>query len=87
MLLKVAGDVSQLRQVAEPVDEAGNPRGEFLGVGVFKHEVIRRAAYRGIDGQILHRLHIQRDADNAGYFALDAPNDLGRRQVALVVGL
>ncbi len=44
-----------------------------------------RPADRGIDGQVLHRLHVERDADDAGHLLLDPPYVLGWGEAALVV--
>ena len=68
-------------------DQPRHPGGEFGGVGVFEHEMVLRAADRRIDGEILHRLHVERDADNAGRFAAQAPDDLRWRSGFAVVRL
>ena len=49
--------------------------------------MVGRAADGGVDRQILHRLHVERDADDAGNLLLQPPDDLGRSEVALVVRL
>ena len=87
LLLQVAGDVGDLRQLAELLHQPRHPGVEFGRVRVFKHEMVRSAADRGVDGQVLHRLHVKRDADDAGYFLLYAADDLRRRELSLVVRL
>jgi hypothetical protein len=65
LLLQIACNVGELRLLAQLLHEFWHPGLELGRVGVFEHEMIRRAADRCVDGQILHRLHVQRDAGDA----------------------
>ncbi len=58
VVLGVAGDVRELRQLAQPVEQLRRPGRELGGVGIFEHELVLGAADRGVDGQVLHRLQV-----------------------------
>ena len=49
--------------------------------------MIRRAADGRIDRQVLHRLHVERDAGDARDFALQPADDLAGGKIALVMRL
>ena len=77
LLLQVAGDVGELRQLARAARTSSrHPGVELGGIGVLEHELVGRAADRGVDGQVLHRLHVERDADDAGDLLLQPADDL-----------
>ena len=59
LILLVARNVLDLRQLLQAIDELGHPGVELVGVGVFEHELVLRAADGVVDGQILHRLHVE----------------------------
>jgi hypothetical protein len=71
------------------VDQLRRPGRELVGIGVLQRELVLGAADRGVDGQILHRLHVERDArDDAGRLALQAADhSLAMSSAALVVRL
>ena len=85
LLLQIAGDAGHLRQPVEASHQLRHPGGEFGRIGVFEHEIVRRAIDRRIDGQVLHRLHVERNAAHAGHFALQPLDDRAGAQLALVV--
>ena len=87
LLLLIAGDVGDLRQLAQALNQPRHPGVEFGRIGVLEDEMIGRFADRRIDRQILHRLHVEGNADDAGDLALQAANDLAGGEVALVVRL
>ena len=71
LVLLVAGDVAQLRQRLQLVDELAAPSRQFLGVRVFQAVLELRAADAVFDRQVLHRLHEQRDALDLGQLRLE----------------
>ena len=54
---------------------------------VLERELILGRADRGVDREVLNRLHEQRDARHARGLLLQPANDLARRRLALVVRL
>jgi hypothetical protein len=87
LLLQIAGDVGQLRQLVEPLYQSRHPDIEFGCVGVFEHEMVRRAADGRIDGQVLNRLHVERDAIDARNLVLQPANNLARGKIAIIMWL
>ncbi len=69
---KGAGDILDLRDLVEALQQLWHPGREFRRVRVFEHELVLRAADRCVDRQILHRLHVERDAGDLGDLALRA---------------
>ena len=61
-VLLVAGDVAQFRQGFSLAMNFGTHVGQFLRVGIFQRVLKLRAADAVFDGEILHRLHEERDA-------------------------
>ena len=62
-VLQVAGDVGELRQLPQPVDQLRHPRRRARRRSASStRELILRAADAVLDRQVLHRLHVQRDA-------------------------
>jgi hypothetical protein len=59
---EIARDVGELRQLAELVHELRGPFGKLGGIGVLQHELVLGLADRIVDREVLHRLHIERDA-------------------------
>ncbi len=57
------------------VHQLGHPRGEVGGVRILQHELVLRGADRGVDRQILHRLHEQGDAGHVARLVLQAADD------------
>ena len=79
----VAGDVTQLGQRFQLVDEARSPVSEFLGVHVFEAVLELRAADAIFDSQVLNRLEEKRDAIDLGEFGLQPADDIGGADFAL----
>ena len=52
---------------------------------VLEGELILRRADRGVDRQVLHRLHEQRDAGDVGGLLLQPADDFAHRRLALAV--
>ena len=79
-VLLVAGDVGELRQRAQRVDAAAATHVRKLGrVGVLERVLVLRAADAVLDGQVLHRLHVERDAVDVGEPRLQPADDLASR--------
>jgi hypothetical protein len=76
LLLHVARDVRELRQLFELLHELGYFRQEIVVVGTFDDELVLRAADRGIDRDVLQRLHVQGDAEHIGGLLLQSADDL-----------
>ena len=49
----------------------------MFGVGIFETVLVLCAADAVLDGQVLHRLHVERDAIDLGEHRLQAADDLG----------
>ena len=60
-VLLVARHVAQLRESPEPLDEPRGPLGELPRVRVLEGILVLRAAHAILDGQVLHRLHVEGD--------------------------
>jgi hypothetical protein len=60
---------------------------EVLHIHRFDGELILRAADPVLDGQVLHRLHVQRDSVDLRQLRLQSPDDVARARVALGLGL
>ncbi len=83
-VLPVAADVGELRQRFQFSDQLRHPGAERVQRVGLQGELVLRAADRGVDGQILHRLQVEL---HAGHFArrlLQALNDGLDAVVALI---
>ena len=87
LLLQVAGDVRELGERSQFLHERRNPGREIIVVRALHHELVLRAAHRRIDGDVLQRLHVERDADHARGLAREPADDLARARAARAVGL
>ncbi len=76
--LLVGGHVAELRQRLHFRDELRRPLVQFVGIRVFERVLILRAAHAVFHRQILHRLHVQRDAFDLRQFRLQAPDHVAR---------
>ena len=74
----VAADLEALRQSLERLKQCGSPSLKFLRIRVFERVLILRPADPILHREVLHRLHIERDAFRSGKAALQAPNDFRR---------
>ena len=61
LVLLVAADIPQFGLGLRALDHLGRPELQFLGVGVFQRVLELGAADPGVNGEILHRLHEERD--------------------------
>ena len=68
LVLLVGGHVAQFRQRLQLGHQLSRPRRQFFGVGVFQAELVLRPADAVFHRQVLHRLHVQRDAFDARRF-------------------
>ena len=66
LILLVAADVAQFGQGLQRLDEPGRPPAQLLRIRVFQRVLILRAADAIFHREILHRLHEQCDAIDAG---------------------
>ena len=84
----VAGsDILDLRDLLQSLQQPRHPDREFVRIGILQRELVLTAADRGVDRQILHRLHVQRNAGDAGDLAVDATDDLAGGGGSLVARL
>ena len=74
--LLIGRNVGEFGTLAHFCEQARRPRGEFVWIGIFNRVLILRAAHARIDGQILHRLQINRDARDQLQLWLQARDDL-----------
>ena len=57
--LLIGGYVLQLGQLLELGDKLAGPLLQFVGVGIFQRVLILGAADAIVDGDVLHRLHVE----------------------------
>ena len=76
LVLLVGGDVAQLGQRLQLLDQPRRPLRQLLRVGVFEAVLVLRAADAVFHRQVLHRLHVERDALDLGQLGLQAPDDV-----------
>ena len=84
---EIAGHVLELRHRAHTVHEARNPGRKRGLVRVLKKEEVLGFPNRAVDGQVLDRLHRDRNARYALRLLVEPSNDLDRRFATLVVRL
>ncbi len=87
LVLPVAGDVGELRQLLQPRHQLRHPLGEHVRVGVLQGELVLGAGDPVLDGQVLHRLHVQLDPGQVVEFGLQALDHFAGGDVALAVRL
>ena len=87
VVLLVAGHVAQLRHGLELLQKLLRPGGQFSGIGVFHRILVLGAADAAFHSQVLHRLHVERDAFHFGQFRLQIANDLGSSLFTLIARL
>src|SRR6266436_6241054 len=83
----VAGDIANIGEGTELVDEARRPVGKLFGVNIFEAVLKLGAADAVFHGEILNGLHEKRDSVHLGKFRLQTANDIGSIGVALRKGL
>ena len=83
-VLLVGGDVAQFRQRLQLGQQLGCPRRQLVGIGILQAELILGAADAVFHRQVLHRLHVQRDALNPRNLLLQSLHDGGDVIVALI---
>ena len=57
---------------------------QLVHVGIFQRVLILGPAHAVIDGDVLHRLHVQLDAVHLGQAVVEAANDVRSAEIALV---
>src|SRR5450759_701624 len=87
VVLLVAGHVAQLRYGLQLLQKLLRPGGQFGCVGVFHRILVLGAADAAFHGQVLYRLHVERDAFDLGQFRLQIANDLGSSLFTLIARL
>eukprot|EP01022_Parablepharisma_sp_SALTPOND_P004196 TRINITY_DN118_c0_g1_i13.p1 TRINITY_DN118_c0_g1~~TRINITY_DN118_c0_g1_i13.p1 ORF type:complete len:2030 (+),score=744.92 TRINITY_DN118_c0_g1_i13:50280-56369(+) len=88
LVLQVGGHIGQFRLLLQAGDQLGHPGAEHVGIGIFQGELVLRARDAILDGQVLHRLHVQGHARHLlRQRGLQAADDIGGRDVALLVRL
>src|SRR6267154_819435 len=84
IILLIARDVSQFGERPELIHEARHPMSQFFRVHVFQAVLKLRAADAIFDGEVLHRLHEERDAVDISELGLKAPDNVGGGNLALL---
>src|SRR3984893_1616736 len=84
LILLIAGHITQLGQGLEPIHEARDPIPQFFRVRVLQAVLKLRAADTILDGEVLHRLHEERDAVYLGKLRLEPPDYVGGGNLALL---
>src|SRR6266571_4036539 len=85
--LVIARHVGELRQLPEAIDQAVHRRGELVRIRVLDGELVLGAADAVLDGEVLHRLHVEGDALDLRDPRLQPPHDLRDVGAALGPGL
>ena len=68
---------------AQPLDQPRHPVAELVRVGALERELVLRAADAVLDRQVLHRLHVERDAlARRASLRLQPPDDLASRRAS-----
>ncbi len=83
--LLIGRDIGHLGKPLDPLEEERRPVAELARVGVCKGVLILGLRQTTADGDVLRRLHVERDALNAGEPGLQPPDHLVRADVALVM--
>ena len=83
LVLLVAAHVAQLGPLAERFDQFGRPRVQLLCVRVFDGVLELGAAHPGVDGEVLHGLHVERDPLDLRQLRLEAADHLGGADLPL----
>src|SRR5437588_2773 len=86
LILQVARHVRELRERLHARHERLGPHRELVHVRVLGRQGIERAADARIDGEVLHRLHVHRDARDQGQPGLQAADDAGGLEAPLTLG-
>ena len=68
---------AKLGQLLEGCNHLLRDRVQLVRVGIFQRVLVLGAADAVIDREILHRLHVERDAGDLGQLRLQAADDLG----------
>ena len=84
LVLLIARNVAEHRQRLQAREETRNPQRQLGGVGILEAVLELRPADAVFDGQVLHRLHEERDALDAGQLRLQPPDDVARVDPALL---
>ena len=64
-------------------DEAVGPIVQFVRIGIFQRVLILSAADAVVDGDVLHRLHVELDSLNLLQAGLQSANHVGGADVAI----
>src|SRR5262249_41737616 len=75
-VLVVASDITQLRQLLQLLHKARRPEAQLFGIGIFETVLKLRTADAILDGQVLHRLHEERNALHIDQGRLQAADDV-----------
>ena len=79
----IADHIRELGLLAKRREQLRRPCGQRRRVGAFQGELILRAADGVVESQVLHGLHVQRDAGDVGGLGLQPPDDIGDARSAL----
>ncbi len=82
--LLIGGHVAQLGYFLQARHHLRNEGVQLVGVGIFERVLVLRAADAIFHGQILHRLHIQRDARDLGQLRLQSPDHVAGADLPLL---
>ena len=77
LVLQIAGDVGQLRTLCQRFDQTAAPLAEQFGIRRRHAELVLGAADPVFDGQVLHRLHEQANADQFVQLRLQTRDHFG----------
>ena len=75
-ILLVTGNIAQFRKGLKSTDELGDPPIQLIGIRIFHAVLILRTRDTVFHGQVLYRLHVQRDALNLRQLRLQPADDI-----------
>src|SRR3954469_3184759 len=87
MVLLVGSNIAKLRERLQLLHDPGSPLPEFGGASILETVLILGAADTILYGQILHRLHVKRDARDVLHSRLQATDDGGGVVFSIITGL
>ena len=82
----IAGNILEFRQSSELIDELVGYSVQFSRVRILQRVLKLGAADAVFHGEVLHRLHVQRNAFDLSQLGLQAADDVGSSRFTLVAG-
>ena len=78
-VLLIGGNIGQLGQLLQLRDEPAGPEVQFVRVRIFQRVLVLRAADAVVDGDVLHRRHVQDNPLHLLQVLISAVSELRRK--------